>query len=200
MRLLITVFFMSLITSLSWANMGPQGFYAYPNRYFVETGSYDGHGIKKAIEAGFPEIHSLEIDEGCVVRCKNRFADNPHVHIWLGDSGKNLLDLIANLDEPITFWLDGHNGTPDPMGGKNTPLLDELEQIKQHSLKNHTILIDDMHCCNTILFDFLSIDDIVRKVLEINPDYIINFVPGGDEGEYPVNVLVALPPEKGKQK
>jgi hypothetical protein len=48
-----------------------------------------------------------------------------------------------------------------------------------------------MHCCNTVLFDYLSIDDIIAKVLEINPDYTITFEPGGDAGEYPKNVFVA---------
>ena len=47
----------------------------------------------------------------------------------------------------------------------------------------------------TILFDYMTLDDIINKVLEINPGYIIAFVPGGDAGEYPVNELVAQPPE-----
>lgn len=107
-----------------------------------------------------------------------------------------LFDVIQNINEPITFWLDAHDGWPDPDSGlQNTPILEELDQIKMHPLNTHTILIDDMHCCNTLLFDFLSLDDIIAKVLEVNPDYIISFVPGGDDGEYPVNVLVARPPE-----
>ena len=193
-------FFMGLCAMLSvcgfsYANMGPQGFYAYPNKYFVETGSYVGDGIQKALNAGFPEIHSLEIDGGSVNHCRHRFRSFTQVHVWHKDSGRQLFEVIENINEPITFWLDGHNGRPDPNGGKNTPLLAELDQIKMHSLKNHTILIDDMHCCATILFDYMTQDDIINKVLEINPDYIITFVPGGDAGEYPVNVLVAQPPE-----
>lgn len=195
MRIFKSLCSMLLLCSYSYANMGPQGFYAYPNKYFVETGSFSGDGIQKALNAGFPEIHSLEIYYPFVENCKRRFQNKPQVHIWHKDSGKQLFEVIENINEPITFWLDGHNGWPDPNGGKNTPLLEELDQIKLHPLKTHTILIDDMHCCDTILFDYLSRDDIVKKVLEVNPDYIITFVPGGDAGEYPINVLVAQPPE-----
>jgi hypothetical protein len=72
--------------------------------------------------------------------------------------------------------------------------MEELEQIKGHPIKSHTIIIDDMHCCGTLLFDFLSREDIARKVMEINPAYEIIYVPGGDAGEYPVNIMVARVP------
>jgi hypothetical protein len=187
----LNVLLASLFANVSWANMGPQGFHGHPNRYFVETGSFGGEGIQKALNAGFSEIHSLDIELSFVRHCRQRFSNQPNVHIWLRDSGTQLLEVIENLKAPITFWLDGHRGTPGPEGQKNTPLMEELDQIKRHPIKTHTILIDDLHCCNTILFDFLSREDIVNKVLEINPNYTITFEPGGDEGEYPTNVLVA---------
>lgn len=193
MRFLNSCLLMLAFNGPALANIGPQGFYNHPNKYFVETGSFAGDGIQKALNAGFEEIHSLDIDAGCANSCRKRFGNYPQVHIWLKDSGRQLYEVIEPLDAPITFWLDGHNGWPDPLGGKNTPLMDELEQIKQHPIKEHTIMIDDLHCCNTILFDYLSIEDIVNKVLEINPDYTISFEPGGDDGEYPTNVLVATP-------
>ncbi|OGN65180.1 MAG: hypothetical protein A3E80_01320 [Chlamydiae bacterium RIFCSPHIGHO2_12_FULL_49_9] len=185
------LFFLSLIPSLFFGNMGPQGFRAHPNRYFVETGSYMGNGIRMALRAGFEYIHSLEIEPQLVNHCRKRFNKNPRVTIWHRDSSYQLWEVIEPIQEEITFWLDGHLGTPDPHGGKNTPLIEELEQIKRHSIKTHTILIDDLHCCRTILFDYLTLEEIVKKVLEINPEYEISFEPGGDAGEYPNNILVA---------
>lgn len=178
------------------ANMGPQGFSGHMNRYFVETGCFGGDSIKKALDSGFEFVYSMDIEPSFVKDCQQRFKEYPNVEITVQDSGEGLLEVIWDINEPITFWLDGHNGTPDPMGGSNTPLLKELEQIKHHPIKEHTILIDDMHCCDTILFDYLSREEIVAKVLEINPEYIISFEPGGDDGEYPINVLVAKPPKK----
>ena len=56
-------------------------------------------------------------------------------------------------------------------------------------------MIDDMHCLNTILFDYLSREQIIAKILEINPDYVIEYMAGGDDGEYPNNIMIARVPE-----
>lgn len=185
-----------LFCSCVYANIGPQGFSQFKRRVFVETGTFGGNAIQKALDAGFEEVYSIDIDPICIKDARNRFKRNPNVHLFHKDSSYQLWDIIQGIHEPVVFWLDAHNGFPDPnlIGVKNTPLLEELEQIKRHPIKNHTILIDDLHCCGTLWFDFLTLDQIIAKVLEINPDYDINFVPGGDDGEYPTNVLVASIP------
>ena len=180
------------------ANIGPKGFHAYNyNRVFVETGTFKGEGIQNALKAGFQEIHSLELNKTSIKNSRARFKKKKNIHIYKKDSSFQLWEVISSINEPITFWLDAHNGFPDPsaLDQKNTPLLKELDQIKRHPIKSHTILIDDLHCCNTLLFDFISLDEIIAKVLEINPDYFITFIEGGNKGEYLNNILVALPPE-----
>lgn len=191
MKKLILSLSLLLLTNIS-GNMDPKtGFIPFPNYYFVETGTYDGNGIRFALQGNFKEIHSVEIADDFFERAVRRFANDPKVKIWKGNSGECLWDIIKDMDKPITFWLDGHNGFADPNGGKNTPLMEELDQIKRHPIKNHTIIIDDMHCCGTNLFDYLTREDIVQKVLEVNPAYTITFIAGGDDGEYPENILVA---------
>ena len=175
----------------SVCNMAPQGFERFINQYFVETGTYVGDGVKFALRAKFPEIHSIEIDYNLYNRNKGTFRAYPNVHIWYGDSSIDLWNIIKDLNQPITFWLDGHCCPPRTDGGKNTPLMEELDQIKRHPIKTHTILIDDMHCCGTILFDFLTKDQIAEKIREINQEYTISFVDGGDAGEYKDNIMVA---------
>jgi len=195
-KLVLTLLISRLLVGTVFANMAPKGFERFPNYYFVETGTYRGQGIRFALRANFSEIHSVEISRKFAKKAKSVFARYKNVHIWEGDSGKILWDVIKDMDSPITFWLDGHNGTPDPNGGKNTPLLEELEQIKWHPIKKHTIIIDDMHCCDKILFDYLSKEDIIEKILEINPDYEITYVAGGDKAEYKNNIMVAKVPEQ----
>jgi hypothetical protein len=175
-----------------WANMSPAGFEQFPQTsVFFETGTWMGDGIFLALRAGYSEIHSLEINAAYVNRARNRFKNRNNIFIHLGDSGKDLWDCIEHIDKQITFWLDGHRGVVDPAGGKNTPLLDELDQIKHHSIKNNLIIIDDMHCCDGPLFDYMSREDIIAKIKEINPHYFIYYVDGGAEGEYPDNIMVA---------
>src|SRR5258708_1240860 len=133
----------------AWANMGPDGFYAFKKRIFVETGSLCGDSIQKALDAGFKVVYSMDIDVPYHNISKQRFAGNKNVKLFLKDSGSQLWGIIKHFKEPVTFWLDAHNGFPDPnaKGVQNTPLMAELEQIKRHPIKTHTILIDDLHCC-----------------------------------------------------
>lgn len=179
-----------LLPTMALPNMAPEGFERFMNYYFVETGTYLGSGIRFALRAGFPEIHSVEINPEFAKNAHKMFSQYSNIHIWQGNSGVMLWDVIKDLNKPITFWLDGHMGEANPHG-KATPLLEELEQLKKHPIKNHTILIDDMHCCGTALFDFITKEMIMKKIWEINPQYTISFVPGGDAGEYTQNIMVA---------
>lgn len=175
----------------SYANIGPQGFGAFKNTYFVETGAFGGRGIQQALNDGFKEVRSIEAVKNIYNAVVHKFRNDSRVKIWFGDSATQLWDMIKDINEPITFWLDAHVFPPRTDGGKNCPLIEELEQIKQHPIKTHTILIDDMHCAETEAFDGLTKDDLIAKLLEINSEYHITYIPGGDAGEYPQNVMVA---------
>jgi hypothetical protein len=138
-------------------------FKKYQNPIFIETGSETGEGIQRAIEAGFNKIFSIEFSEQNYLWCRNRFRQNPGVHLIHGDSGIVLDTVLKIIDQPVTFWLDGHNED-------EYPVLQELQAIKMHSVKTHTILIDDLR-----MFDLakhgLSLEIIKAKIREINPDY-----------------------------
>jgi hypothetical protein len=179
-----------LFPTLSYANIGPQGFGGYPNEYFVETGTYRGDGIARALNDGFKQVLSLELSCEVVEAAKQRFAGYDNVHLYCGDSSRDLWAIIKPIDKKITFWLDGHNMFPTP-GSKNCPLLEELEQIKWHPIKTHTILIDDMHCLDTVYFDFLTREKLIEKIYEINPNYKISYMVGGDLGTHPNNIMIA---------
>ncbi len=189
-NLFLGTLFLSFFAIPITANMGPEGFGRFKNYYFVETGTYGGDSVQKALTVGFHEIRTIEFDPISFRDATRRFENNSAVKIFNGDSSKILWDVIKDIDQPITFWLDAHI-YPPLSGVKNCPLIEELEQIKKHPIKTHTILIDDMHCADTDAFDFLSKEDLIKKILEINPNYKITYVPGGDDGEYPRNVMVA---------
>ena len=181
-----------LFSAFLSANIGPQGFEEFHQKYFVETGTDRGDGIQKALNAGFQEVRSIEFNPKLTKKAQVRFANNARVKIYRGDSSVDLWNIIKDINEPITFWLDAHIFPPRKDGGKNCPLIEELEQIKKHPIKTHTILIDDMHCCDTDAFDYMNQDDFIKKLLEINPHYQIRYVDGGDDGEYKNNVMVAI--------
>ena len=174
-------------------NIPPGGFKPFSGTYFVETGTYNGNGIQEALRAGFTHIHSIELNLNRVLKAQKKFRNNKNIKIWHGDSGSILYQVIKDINEPIVFWLDGHAGVYNPTQ-ENTPILRELDQIKYHHIKNHTILIDDMHCTGKPLFDFITKEMIIEKIKEINPLYKITYIDGGDRAEYPDNIMVAYIP------
>ena len=154
-------------------------FRKYMNPVFIETGALIGTGIQIAINSGFKTIYSIERDKLYFKMCTERFADYPNVNIILGDSRQELSKLIGTIEHPITFWLDGHDDN-------DYPVLEELETIKTHPLKNHTILIDDLR-----MFDRskngIDISILREKLLQINPDYTFTLEEGYTEND----ILVA---------
>lgn len=149
------------------------------NPVFIESGSCLGDGIENALQAGFTEIHSIELLPSYYQLCCNRFQNNPYVHLYPGDSSVVLNEILEHIDQRATFWLDGHyswNGTA--RGDTNTPILAELACIANHHIKNHTILIDDVREFGTVEFDFIELEDIIKVIKEINPDYEISYEDG----------------------
>jgi hypothetical protein len=155
-------------------------FKKYKNDYFIETGSHVGEGIKKAIEAGFTNIISIELSEYYYNICKRMFQGRTDITLYLGDSEDVLGKIISNINVPITFWLDGHNSGGNTAWGKHeSPLMQELEIIKNHHIKTHTIIIDDMWCWKKPHYDFDE-DDIRLFVKEINKEYEMIYENGTD--------------------
>ncbi len=168
-------------------------FNKYPNNIFIETGSYLGDGIQQALDAGFNKVISIELSDKYYQISKDRFADNPNVKIVLGDSFLVLPDILKDITEPITFWLDGHNSGGDTgFGIFMAPLIQELNVIKDHKIKTHTILIDDMRLWpdkdaeQDILLGFNK-EDILNRLLELNKDYKISYEDGYQDND----ILVA---------
>jgi hypothetical protein len=171
------------------------------NPIFVETGSYAGEGIKNAIFAGYPSIHSVELTDKYYQYCKSYFKYNANINLHHGDSLVELPSILRKINQPCTFWLDAHySGGDTNFVNSLTPLMKELEIIKNHHIKTHTILIDDLREWSR---DFpaigFGIEDIKAKILEINPNYIFSVADGHVAGDIlvaeirrpkPINIVV----------
>lgn len=163
-------------------------FKKYMNPVFIETGSYVGNGIQEALDANFNEIYSIELSDKYFYMCYQRFRNNKNVHLVKGDSSEVLYDVIKNINENITFWLDGHYSQGDTALGKVwSPLMMELETIKKHEIKTHTIIIDDLRCWKISPQYNFCVDDIIKKLYEINNNYKLIY----EEGYIKNDILVA---------
>jgi hypothetical protein len=117
---------------------------------FVETGCYMGDGIQTALDVGFSSVNSCDVSESHLAHCRQRFASDPRVTLYEGDS----LSFIASLSlverRPTLFWLDAH--FPGFYGFDELerkvgrfPLLDELRQLARlPGIERDVILADDL--------------------------------------------------------
>ena len=163
----------------------------YNNDYFIETGTYQGDTIDIVKNSNkFKYIYSIELSDVFYYNCVNRFINDNNIKIFKGNSRFDLHKLIFNINTNITFWLDGHwSGVPNVGCDKELlcPILHELEQIKNHHINNHTIIIDDIRLMDGSHFEVNTVQ-IIDKLYEINPKYKIIFY----DDEYAQNdVLVA---------
>ena len=133
-------------------------------------------------------MHCDELDES--FNKKQEYFDN-RVKLINGDSSVEIKDILKDINEPCCFWLDAHSGKESyARGGKDVPLIQELEQIKNHSIKNHIIAIDDAHFlgdCHynkhgeiTCDYTHVTYEVLKNKLLEINPKFDIGvYAPYG---------------------
>lgn len=157
----------------------------HPNKWFVETGSFRGDAIQLALDADFRHIISMDNDPEAINFCRDRFdLRNPHnplnekIMLLLGDSANILGAALRMIREPATIFLDAHwqliEGTergPNPF-----PLMDELDQIGDHDIRTHTIIIDDYLYMTHPLLTHIKTSDILRKIHDIHVNYKVEFI------------------------
>lgn len=123
----------------------------YNLRVLVETGTCFGDTIA-ALQHDFDTIYSMELSEALVHQAQARFATAHHITVRHGDSGQELAQVLAKLQQPALFWLDAHysggglRGKVTARGDKDTPICEELQQILTGPAYRHVIMIDDAHC------------------------------------------------------
>ena len=173
-------------------------FNKYASAHFIEGGCFKGESIEMMRQVpGSTSIKSIEIHEPYYLDCVQKFKNDYRVQLYHGRTEELLevaiaqtQNLIQNLESEhqlmnfyrrITFWLDAHGSGPGTPSSENIcPLLIELEIIKKSGRKNDIILIDDIRCCNTELFEDsfngrITKEMLESKVREINPNYNIMY-------------------------
>lgn len=144
-------------------------------RTLIETGTFHGYMVA-AQKPYFEQIYSIELDDALFLAAKNNFAPDPHITIVQGDSSKVLPEIMASIDEPCLFWLDGHYiplSMESAKGDLDTPILEELAIILSHPVPDHVILIDDARCFigpNPLLKDYPTIQELKQYVANLRPD------------------------------
>jgi hypothetical protein len=162
----------------------------YVTDVFIETGTYHGDGVLTALNSGFNQVISIEIDADRYNHSTLRLSEqinNKSVKLYLGDVVNILPNILTEDLGKITFWLDAHEtNSSDPC-----PLYKELEIIKSYKRNDCTILIDDLRCIknNYGWGNVVDLDVLINQLKEINPNYLFSF-ENGQEGHVD-DILVA---------
>jgi hypothetical protein len=144
----------------------------YSCNSFIETGTFYGQTIN-AIRKEFKDVLSAELYEPLYEYNKKAFSNIDNVTIYLGDSSSMLTLMIKESTGRILFWLDGHySGNGTACGDIESPILTELDIIKNDGNIDHCILIDDARLF-TGTDGYPTLDETFNKILEINPKYQI---------------------------
>jgi hypothetical protein len=114
---------------------------------FVETGTFRGETTVAAINAGYPEVHTIDVVEEYSRKVKADYIKDPRLHCHTGTS-PDVLPKILDKNKFTTFWLDAHfqaykeNETCEKYG--ECPVLEELKVIFSIPwVKPPIILVDD---------------------------------------------------------
>jgi len=139
---------------------------------YIETGLYRGGGVDWAVNY-FDEVHSIELFKPYYDACVEKYKDNTKVKLHFGDSRTKLSEILNSLNEPCFIFLDAHGDIDDT--GPN-PLYEELKSIKNNSIKNHIILIDDVRRMGDVsdpCWGEVDIEKLKEMLQEINSEYSV---------------------------
>lgn len=150
---------------------------------FFETGTSEGDSTQTAIDLGFEEIFTIELDKETYRRAFKRFELNPNIHVYNSSSVDALRAVLPFVQAPMLFFLDAH---PD-CSKDITPILKELDAIKGYNFPA-SIIIDDMRLMGKNEWKDITIPRLINKLYEINPNFEITFE---ENGHAPGDLLVA---------
>jgi len=154
--------------------------YKYGTSIFVETGTFRGDGVNKALTLGYDKIYSIELDKKRYKPLAQKFEDDDEVTLIHGNSEKEFPKLMDKINKRCTIFLDAHYcGDDGEKADKWSPIREELNYLKTHPIKNHTIIIGDWACQNNTHFDkksgietgYLGQDNTIKKIKKINKNY-----------------------------
>lgn len=148
---------------------------------FIETGTFHGRGVAKALKAGYSKVISIEIFEPLYIENLNRFSkeiEQGRVQLVLGDSGYVIGKAVESIDEPILFWFDAHDQTMSEagVGDVKCPIIKELNNIMDfrnlHKRSLDTLIIDDMRLITNKNVGWnVDLNEMYKTIWKYNPNF-----------------------------
>lgn len=141
---------------------------------FIETGSYDGNTIKKALLAGYNKIIGIENNFKWYECCCKRFSDilNQKVFMLYGDICDNLIDSVGLIENcSSTIFLDDHSYNKYIDNSYNYCLVDELYVILNNTDVGHVFIFDDINKFGSEDFRDVMLSDVCDLLSDYNYEF-----------------------------
>lgn len=125
----------------------------YKCNVFLETGTYRAE-MDLGVYDNFDYLASVEIQNFLYEENKKKLKNRDRLYLYNGDSTVQIPIMLKEIrnhykgrNYKICFWLDGHYSKGDTgKGEKDTPIMEELQEIKNAGIGACVILIDDARC------------------------------------------------------
>lgn|GEM_PF-2467391 len=197
-RLIALICFLSAITSDTLQAEVAKGVlekYRKSNA-FVCVGVYSCSNLAYALDADYTQLYVIDEDQIMIDHAKIIFPrhTNPNnknlksCEFYHGDH-HSFQTAMNRIDKPATIILG--NYFPDGDGYQPNDIMHYLDIIQLHGIISHAILVDYINHAGTPRFGNVSLETIIAKLLEINPNYKLYFEKGGILGNEDHAVLVA---------
>lgn len=166
------------------------------NDIFICLGIYGCVNLARALNAGFTQLHGIDNDpillshaRTIFPRCINENRLNvTNYHFYYGGIVE-FKRIIFQINQPMTILLGSHY--PNVNQIPFNKILEEIDIIKSHPIKSHTILIDHINYADTPAFGYVTLDAIKDKLRDINLQYAFALEKGGRLEKEENAVLVA---------
>lgn len=155
------------------------GWFLHHTTTFVECGSAGGQGIQAALEAGYSQIHSVDINPACVQECIQLYKNYPNVFITHGDCGQWLETTLNQLNKPCAIYMDANGWAQET----ESPYHASIRALKRHGRKDHIVVVDDMNHNNSSRAGMMqdlrrslnsdSDQDVIKQLVTVNPNYYL---------------------------
>lgn len=161
---------------------------------FIETGTYLGN-TARAMRSIFDQVITIELSTELHAAAALRFITDTGVRLLHGNSAEKMVEALSYVGSArAIIWLDAHwSGGNTAKASENTPILAELNAIRDGGDADAVILVDDISYFWDVAAGFRAHDSIsgypkigllISELSRLNPDFEI-FVNG--------DVLVAIP-------
>lgn len=116
----------------------------------------------------------VEVEPRLAAWARVRFDGVANVRVVEGDSEQLMTGLIADLDQPALFYLDGHySGGQTGKGQHETPMVKEVEAILRDAPNGSFVIIDDARSFGR-LQDYPPLLDFLCSLRECDDAVVMN--------------------------